>query len=117
MRIRFPLLFGKARRDEAPPVAEDPVNRLAAETRDMFTRLTTGHSRPQDFIALEDVRYDASDDWVDGMMAAQTLHDEDYIVFSHFRDPGTRVLDVGANRRYSVASQEMMHLAEKSATR
>jgi FkbM family methyltransferase len=104
LKIRFPQIFGKARRDEALPVAEDPANRLAAETRDMFTRLTTGHSRPEDFIALDDVRYDASDDWVDGMMATEALHDEDYIVFSHFCDPGTRVLDVGANRGYSVAS-------------
>lgn len=104
LKIRFPHLFGKARQDDAPPVTADPCERLAAETREMFTRLTNGHSRPGDFIALEDVRYDASDDWVDGMMATQTLHDEDYIVFSCFRDPNTRVLDVGANRGYSVAS-------------
>jgi FkbM family methyltransferase len=42
--------------------------------------------------------------WIDHSLAKPTLHDPDYVIFRHFRDPGTTVLDVGANWGYSVIS-------------
>lgn len=100
--LKFPWLFGKTVR--ASPAVVDWEARLADETLEIFSRLKSGDSRSGDFVPLTDVSYDVNDAWVEGMMASDALHDEDYVVFSHFRDPATRLLDVGANRGYSVAS-------------
>ena len=42
--------------------------------------------------------------WVDGLFSAPKMHEADYVVFGHFRDPATAILDVGANFGYSVGS-------------
>ena len=114
MKFNFERVLGKKllsalrkTEKETPPsllVADDSYSRLADETREIFLRLKSGQSHPGDFVTLTDVSFDVNDAWVVDMMASDTLHDEDYVVFSHFRDPATRVLDVGANRGYSVAS-------------
>jgi FkbM family methyltransferase len=42
--------------------------------------------------------------WIDAIFDQPKMHEPDYSVFSHFRDPSTAVLDVGANYGYSVSS-------------
>lgn len=55
---------------------------------------------PQGFMPLDDV--DPS--WIQSMLDGSRIHDEDYLVFQAFQDPGTTILDVGAHFGYSVAS-------------
>lgn len=70
----------------------------------LFTRLQNRALQPGDLIDLADVTFDGDETWVDGMMAGTDLHDPDYVIFQYFTDPATRILDVGANRGYSVSS-------------
>ena len=42
--------------------------------------------------------------WIDHCLANPEMHDPDYAIFAHFRDPQSTVLDVGANWGYSVTS-------------
>jgi FkbM family methyltransferase len=47
---------------------------------------------------------DAKSEWVKRLLERTTVHDQDFLVFGHFRDPASTILDVGANYGYSAAS-------------
>jgi len=47
---------------------------------------------------------DGNPAWIDDLLKRGEVHDEDYRVFSAFRDPETTILDLGAHFGYSAAS-------------
>lgn len=77
---------------------------LRTEVVGLFDRLKSGNSLASDFVDLTTVAFDVRLEWVDAMFRKPSLHDPDYVLFSHFRNPEDWLLDVGANRGYSVAS-------------
>jgi FkbM family methyltransferase len=61
-------------------------------------------SDPALLTTFETESYRDSPSWVDGLFSKPKMHEADYVVFGHFRDPATAILDVGANFGYSVSS-------------
>jgi len=55
---------------------------------------------------LSSITLDGDPSFVPDMLARDSLHDEDYVVFGGFKDPQSLILDVGANWGYSVSSIE-----------
>lgn len=47
---------------------------------------------------------DGNPAWIDDLLGRGEVHDEDYRVFSAFRDPDTTILDLGAHFGYSAVS-------------
>jgi FkbM family methyltransferase len=64
----------------------------------------SGCSDPAMLTFLEAEPYREKVKWVDAVFEKAEMHEADYAVFGHFRDPATAVLDVGANYGYSVSS-------------
>ncbi|GLK84610.1 FkbM family methyltransferase [Ancylobacter defluvii] len=60
--------------------------------------------RSPDIVLDTTPRADVSPSVVDELLARPDVHDEDYLVFRHFADPRTTILDVGANFGYSATS-------------
>jgi FkbM family methyltransferase len=61
-------------------------------------------SDPARLTAYEKEPYRDDPSWVDGLFSKPKMHEADYVIFGHFRDPATAILDVGANFGYSIGS-------------
>jgi FkbM family methyltransferase len=61
-------------------------------------------SDPALLTTYETESYRDQPSWVDGLFSKPKMHEADYVVFGHFRDPATAILDVGADFGYSVGS-------------
>jgi len=54
--------------------------------------------------SIDQVRLDESPDDIPEMLSRSQPHDDDYIIFGCFQDSENVILDIGANRGYSVGS-------------
>jgi FkbM family methyltransferase len=64
----------------------------------------SGCSDPEMLTSFEAEPYRDKVQWIDAMFEKQQMHEPDYVIFRHFRDRATAILDIGANYGYSVSS-------------
>ncbi|MBS7544718.1 FkbM family methyltransferase [Ancylobacter oerskovii] len=67
----------------------------------VLTRYFQEGDRSEETTLLADPQLDVDMNIVDHILEKPEAHDEDYIVFRHFTDPATTILDIGANFGYS----------------
>ncbi|MCB4771105.1 FkbM family methyltransferase [Ancylobacter sp. Lp-2] len=71
---------------------------------DILRRYFVEGERSPDIVLDTMPRADVSPSVVDELLARPEVHDEDYLIFRHFTDPRSTILDVGANFGYSATS-------------
>jgi len=67
----------------------------------ILTRYFKDGDRSDEIVLLEDPQLDVDINIVDVILSKPEAHDEDYVVFKHFVDPNSTILDIGANFGYS----------------
>jgi hypothetical protein len=84
------------------PDSEAILREVHATLDEFFLRQnrSEGVVTPQGF----DPRVDPQPQWIETTLQNGVIHDEDYLVFGAFQDPGTTTLDIGAHFGYSAAS-------------
>lgn len=74
----------------------------------ILTRYFINGDRSLDIVQTEVPEMEVDLNIVDHVLSASSVHDQDYLVFKHFTDKRTTILDIGANFGYSAST--MWHL-------
>lgn len=69
-----------------------------------FRNLAAQADRPG--CGLASITFDGDPSFVPDMLERDSMHDADYVIFRVFQNPGSLILDIGANWGYSVSSIE-----------
>lgn len=70
----------------------------------VLIRYFVNKERSEDIFMSCEPQYDAPPNAVDMILRQERIHDDDYVVFKHFTDANSTILDIGANFGYSATA-------------